>query len=100
MSLCELKLKGNRMKNDVKRDLKQKQVNKSHIDYLQFRLDMVARNANGKKRKTGSTMTYEMVAKREDRRQAKANNRQFGSFRSSVTGKSLTYLKDGEYLPR
>ena len=88
------------MKNDVRRDLKQKQVNESHIDDLQFRLDMVARNANGKKKQIGSTMYYAVVAKREARREAKLNDRQFGSFRSSATGKSLTYLKDGEYLPR
>ena len=75
-------------------------TNKSHIQDLQFRLNMVANNANGKKRQIGSTMPYAVVAKREAGRQAKLNERQFGSFRSSVTGKSLTYLKDGEYLPR
>ena len=88
------------MKNDVRRDLKQKQVNEQHIKVLQFRLDMVANNANNKKQQIGSTMPYAVIAKREARRQAKLNEKQFGSFRSSVTGKSLTYLKDGEYLPR
>ena len=82
------------------RNLKQKQINESHIQDLQFRLDMVANNANNKKQQIGSTMPYAVVAKREARRQAKLKDRQFGSFRSSVTGTSLTYLKDGEYLPR
>ena len=36
------------MKNDVRRDLKQKQVNKQHIQDLQFRIDMVAGNAKEK----------------------------------------------------
>ena len=88
------------MTNDVRRDLKQKQANKQHMQDLQFRLDMVASNANGKKQQIGSTMPYAVVAKRKARRQAKLNTRQFGDFKSSVTGKSLTYLKDGEYLPR
>ena len=88
------------MKNDVRRDLKQKQANKQHMQDLQFRLDMVANNAKSKKQQIGSTMPYAVVAKRETKRQAKAKVRQFGSFRSSATGKSLTYLKNGEYLPR
>lgn len=88
------------MTNDARRDLKQKQVNESNIQDLQFRLDMVANNANGKKQQIGSTMPYAVVAKREAKKQAKLRRRQFGDFTSSVTGKSLTYLKDGEYLPR
>ena len=75
---------------------------KSHIQDLQFRLDMIANNAKSKgaRQAIGSTMPYVVIAKRETRRQASARERQFGSFRSSITGKSLTYLKDGEYLPR
>lgn len=88
------------MTKDNTRDLIQKQVNKGHIEYLQFRLDTLANNANGKKEQIGSTMPYDVIAKREARRQAKLNTRQFASFKSSVTGKSLTYLKDGEYLPK
>ena len=88
------------MKNDVRRDLKQKQVNESHIQDLQFRLDIVARNADGKKYQIGSTMPYAVVANRKAKKQAKLKRRQFGDFKSSVTGRSLTYLKDGEYLPR
>ena len=87
----------------MRRNLKQeKLVNKQHIKDLQSRLDNVASNAKpkGKKVQIGSTMPYAVVAKREARKQAKLRKRQFGSFRSSVTGKSLTYLKDGEYLPR
>ena len=88
------------MRNDNKRNSKQKQVNESHIKDLQFKLDMVANNANNKKQQIGSTMPYAVVANREAKKQAKLKRRQFGDFRSSVTGKSLTYLKDGEYLPR
>lgn len=77
-----------------------KLVNDQHIIDLQFRLDMVANNANNKKKQIGSTIPYDIVAKREAKRQAKMKIRQFSEFKSSVTGKSLTYLKDGEYLPR
>ena len=76
--------------------------NKEHISDLQFRLDIVASKAKtkGSKLRIGSTMPYAIVANREAKKQARLNKRQFGSFKSSVTGKSLTYLKDGEYLPR
>ena len=77
-------------------------TNKQHINDLQFRLDIVGSNAKpkGQKVRIGSTMPYAVVAKREARKQAKLRERQFGSFRSTVGHKSLTYLKDGEYLPR
>ena len=89
------------MKNDVRRDLKQKQANK-HMQDLQFRLDMVAGNAKAKgdRQPIGSTMPYAVIHKREAKRQHILKRRQFGDFKSSVTGKSLTYLEDGEYLPR
>lgn len=76
--------------------------NKSHIQDLQFRLDMVANNAKskGSRQAIGSTMPYAVVAKREARKQARLRRKQFGDFTSSVTGKSLTYLKDGEYVNR
>lgn len=54
-------------------------TNKSHIKDLQFRLDMVANNANNKKKQIGSTMPYDIVAKREAKRQAKMKIRQFSS---------------------
>ena len=87
----------------MRRDLKQeKLVNEQHINDLQFRLDIVASRAKtkGLKLRIGSTMPYAVVANREAKEQARLIKRQFGSFKSSVTGKSLTYLKDGEYLPR
>lgn len=87
----------------MRRDSKQeKLVNEQHINDLQFRLDIVASRAKPKgfKVRIGSTMPYAVVANREAKKQAKLKNRQFGKFVSSVTGKSLTYLKDGEYLPR
>lgn len=90
------------MRNDVKRDLKQKQVNESHIQDLQFRLDIVASRAKtkGSKLRIGSTMPYAVVANREAKRQHILKRRQFGDFKSTVTGKSLTYLKDGQYVSR
>ena len=86
----------------MRNEKQEKLVNDQHIKDLQFRLDIVASRAKtkGKKVRIGSTMPYDVVAKREAKKQAKLKRRQFGSFKSSVTGKSLTYLKDGEYLPR
>lgn len=87
----------------MRRNLKQeKLVNEQHINDLQFRLDIVASRAKtkGSKLRIGSTMPYAIVANREAKKQAKLKRRQFGDFKSTVTGKSLTYLKDGEYLPR
>ena len=87
----------------MRRDLKQeKLVNEQHINDLQFRLDIVASRAKlkGSKLRIGSTMPYAVVANREAKKQAKLKRRQFGDFKRTVTGKSLTYLKDGEYLPR
>lgn len=87
----------------MRRNSKQeKLVNDQHINDLQFRLDIVASRAKPKgfKVEIGSTMPYAVVANKEAKKQAKLKRRQFGSFKSSVTGKSLTYLKDGEYLPR
>ena len=87
----------------MRRNLKQeKLVNDQHINDLQFRLDIVASRAKPKgfKVEIGSTMPYDVVANREAKRQARLNKRQFGDFKSTVTGKSLTYLKDGEYLTR
>lgn len=90
------------MTKDIKKEVTDKLANEQHINDLQFRLDIVASNAKprGQKVQIGSTMPYAVVAKREDRKQAKLRERQFGSFVSTVTGKSLTYLKDGEYLQR
>ena len=85
-----------------KRRIAEKLDNKQHVNDLQFRLDIVASNAKprGQKVQIDSTMPYAVIAKREAKKQAKLKERQFGSFKSSVNGKSLTYLKDGEYLPR
>lgn len=90
------------MRYDIKKEVAEKLANKQHVNDLQFRLDIVASRAKerGQKVRIGSTMPYAVVAKREARKQAKLRERQFGSFVSTVTGKSLTYLKDGEYLPR
>lgn len=90
------------MTKDIVRERKEKDSNKQHIQDLQFRLDIVASRAKtkGSKLRIGSTMPYEVVANREAKKQARLKRRQFGDFKSSVTGKSLTYLKDGEYLPR
>ena len=86
----------------MRNEKQEKLVNDQHIKDLQFRLDIVASRAKpkGQKIRIGSTMPYAVVASREAKKQAKLKRRQFGDFTSSVTGKSLTYLKDGEYLPR
>lgn len=84
----------------MRNEKQEKLTNDQHIKDLQFRLDMVANNANNKKKRIGSTMPYAVVENREAKKQAKLKRRQFGDFKSTVTGKSLSYLKDGEYLPR
>ena len=45
-------------------------------------------------------MPYSVIHKKEAKRQHILKRRQFGDFKSTVTGKSLTYLKDSEYLPK
>lgn len=86
----------------MRNEKQEKLTNDQHIKDLQFRLDIVASKAKikGSKLRIGLTMPYAIVASKEARKQAELKRRQFGDFRSSVTGKSLTYLKDGEYLPR
>ena len=86
----------------MRNEKQEKLTNDQHIKDLQFRLDIVASRAKpkGLKVQIDSTMPYAVVASREAKKQAKLKRRQFGDFKSSVTGKSLTYLKDGEYLPR
>ena len=90
------------MKNDVRRDLKQKQANKQHMQDLQFRLDMVAGNAKAKgaKKSIGSTMLYTVLAKRQATLDAKSRDNQFKGYRSLTTGQSESYLKNGMYLPK
>lgn len=86
----------------MRNEKQEKLANDQHINDLQFRLDIVASRAKPKgfKVQIGSTMPYAVVAGREARKQDKLRKKQFGDFTSSVTGKSLTYLKDGEYLTR
>ena len=90
------------MKNDVRRDLKQKQVNKQHMQDLQFRLDMVAGNAKAKgaRQPIGSTMLYTVLAKRQATLDARSRDNQFKGYRSLTTGQSESYLKNGMYLPK
>lgn len=90
------------MKNDVRRDLKQKQVNKEHIQDLQFRLDMVAGNAKAKgaRQPIGSTLPFTVKAKRQAKLDAKSRDNQFKGYRSFTTGQSESYLKNGMYLPK
>ena len=90
------------MKNDVRRDLKQKQVNEQHMQDLQFRLDMVAGNAKAKgaRQSIGSTMPFTVLAKRQAKLDAKSRDNQFKGYRSLTTGQSESYLKNGMYLPK
>ena len=90
------------MKNDVRRDLKQKQVNKRHMQDLQFRLDMAAENAKekGARQPIGSTMLYTVLDKRQATLDAKNRDNQFKGYRSLITGQSESYLKNGMYLQK
>ena len=90
------------MKNDVRRDLKQKQANDQHIQDLQFRLDMVANNAKAKgaRQPIGSTLPFNVQTKRQAKLDAKSRDNQFKGYRSLTTGQSESYLKNGMYLPK
>ena len=90
------------MKNDVRRDLKQKQANKQHMQDLQFRLDMVAGNAKAKgaRQQIGSTLPFNVQAKRQAKLDVKNRDNQFKGYRSLTTGQSESYLKNGMYLPK
>lgn len=90
------------MKNDVRRDLKQKQANEQHMQDLQFRLDMVAGNAmtKGARQPIGSTLPFNVQAKRQAKLNAKNRDNQFKGYRSLTTGQSESYLKNGMYLPK
>ena len=90
----------NKMKNDVRRDLKQKNTNKQHIQNLQFKLDMVAGNAKAKgaRQPIGSTLPFNVQAKRQAKLDAKSRDNQFKGYRSLTTGQSESYLKNGMYF--
>ena len=90
------------MKNDVRRDLKQKQANEQHMQDLQFRLDMVAENAKAKgvRQTIGSTLPFDVQAKRQAKLDAKSRDNQFKGYRSFTTGQSELYLKNSMYSPK
>ena len=90
------------MKNDVRRDLKQEDANEQHMQDLQFRLDMVARNAKAKgaRQPIGSTLPFTVLARRQAKLDAKSRDNQFKGYRSLTTGQSESYLKNGMYLPK
>ena len=90
------------MKNDVRRDLKQKQVNKQHMQDLQFRIDMIAGNAKAKgaRQPIGSTLPFNVQAKRQAKLDAKSRDNQFKGYRSLTTRQSESYLKNGMYLQK
>ena len=90
------------MKNDVRRDLKQKQANKQHMQLIQLRLDMVTSNAKAKgaRQPIGSTLPFDVQAKRQAKLDAKSRDNQFKGYRSLTTGQSESYLKNGMYLPK
>ena len=92
----------NKMTNDVRRDLKQKQANKQHMQDLQFRLYMVAGNAKAKgaRQPIGSTLPFNVQAKRQAKLDAKSRDNQFKGYRSLTTGQSESHLKNGMYLPK
>lgn len=90
------------MTNDVRRDLKQKQANKQHMKDLHFRIDMVAGNAKAKgvRQPIGSTLPFNVQAKRQAKLDAKSRDNQFKGYRSLTTGQSESYLKNDMYLPK
>ena len=90
------------MKNNVRRDLKQEQVTEQHMQDLQFRLDMVAGNAKakGNRQSIGSTLPFNVQAKRQATLDAKSRDNQFKGYRSLTTGQSESYLKNSMYLPK
>ena len=90
------------MTNDVRRDLKQKQANEQHMQDLQFRLDMIAGNAKvkGARQSIGSTLPFNVQAKKQEKLDAKSRDNQFKGYRSLTTGQSESYLKNGMYLPK
>ena len=89
------------MTNDVRRDLKQEDANEQHMQDLQFRLDMVAGNAKAKgaRQPIGSTLPFNVEAKRKAKIDARNRDNQFKGYRSLTTGQSESYLKNGTYLP-
>ena len=90
------------MRNDVRRDLKQEDANEQHMRDLQFRLDMVAGNAKAKgaRQPIGSTLPFNVQAKRQAALDDKSRDNQFKGYRSLTTGQSESYLKNGMYLPK
>ena len=79
-----------------------REINRGHMQDLQFRLDMVARNAKAKgaRQPIGSTMPYTILAKRQAKLDARNRDNQFKGYRSLTTGQSESYLKNGMYLPK
>ena len=77
-------------------------INKQHIQNLQFRLDMVASNAKAKgaRQSIGSTLPFNVQAKRQAKLDAKSRDNQFKGYRSLTTGQSESYLKNDMYLPK
>ena len=78
------------------------EINKQHMQDLQFRLDMVAGNAKAKgaRQSIGSTLPFDVQAKRQARLDVKNRDNQFKGYRSLTTGQSESYLKNGMYLPK
>ena len=77
-------------------------INKEHMQNLQFRLDMVADNAKAKgaKKSIGSTLPFNVQAKRQAKLDARSRDNQFKGYRSLTTGQSESYLKNGMYSPK
>ena len=84
------------------KECKLKEINKQHMQDLQFRLDMVAGNAKekGARKSIGSTLPFDVQAKRQARLDVKNRDNQFKGYRSLTTGQSESYLKNGMYLPK
>ena len=79
-----------------------REINRGHMQDLHFRLDMVAGNAKAKgaRKSIGSTLPFDVQAKRQAKLDAKNRDNQFKGYRSLTTGQSESYLKNGMYLPK
>ena len=79
-----------------------REIKRGHMQDLHFRLDMVARNAKAKgdRQPIGSTLPFDVQAKRQAKLDAKSRDNQFKGYRSLTTRQSELYLKNGMYLPK
>ena len=84
------------------KEYKMTKINKQHMQDLHFRLDMIAGNAKAKgaRQPIGSTLPFDVQAKRQANLDDKNRDNQFKGYRSLTTKQSESYLKNGMYLQK